>query len=233
MSCINEPEISGDCMRMSLVDTLRHVDGRIILDCDGVLLRWEDGFRRFIEQAHGVSLDPAGPAHYDLRGWLPDSLFERSSELIEAFCTDPTLGFGDLGPLRGAVELISSLNTIGIRPSIATACSTSPAIQTARIDNLDRVFGADAFSEVRFAELHGSKVSILKSMPCSFYLDDHPGHVVDAQNLGHDSYAMASSHTPVLMQNPEFSGIRWIAELEMISSAIGDAYREARSPVWH
>lgn len=166
---------------------------RIILDCDGVLLRWWAGFGDWLRQNHAIETDPRGPSTFCMTDWTGITDRARMLNLIGQFNATPDSGFGRLQPVAGAAEALSSLRDAGLKLYVLTSCSDDPAVRRARMENLEAVFGP-VFEDVTCIGLEHSKEPFLRAHPPSVFIDDHPRHVRIGRDAGHHAMLMSDSH---------------------------------------
>ncbi|MFG6082247.1 hypothetical protein ACEUZ9_002891 [Paracoccus litorisediminis] len=166
--------------------------GIIILDCDEVLLSWDDGFRKFLMMSGRLELDPGPQLGTSLEDWLFTSR-KRALEWIGDFNDQPGTGFDRLLPVSGAVEGVMRLREAGYRLMVLTACSDLAATLERRHENLVSIFG-DVFEEVRGVPVAGSKLGELKRHGPSILIDDNVKNAEAARQAGHDPVIMRASH---------------------------------------
>jgi len=164
----------------------------VILDCDGVLLDWERGFREWLGSKHGRVLCAKGPTSWDLSSWtgLPHA---ETMDFIKRFAR--TRSFRELVPLPGAIETVQALRKRGHPLFVLTSCDSKAS--EARQANLDFWF-KDAFQNVCCLDLGKSKRSILKAAqefvgPC-YWVEDNMKNAIDGHLEGHKAFLIKQRH---------------------------------------
>jgi FMN phosphatase YigB (HAD superfamily) len=172
------------------------VSGRVILDCDGVLLNYTAGIHRFAARRLGLQLDPEGPCNFDMRAWTGLDR-EGVRDLVNAFNSGEDTGFDALPPMPGAVEGVRLLREAGYRLHVLSSADAGGASVRSRLHNLDRDFG-DVFEEVTLIGLGASKRELLARFdPCD-WVDDHVPNAIAGIEAGHRAHVIRQSHNRVL-----------------------------------
>jgi hypothetical protein len=166
--------------------------GRVLLDCDDVLLDIIPGFRPFAETRLGRRLSP-GPSSFDLSTWLSIPR-EQTHDLIQAFNETEGSGFEVLDPIPGAVEAVRWMRAQGLELHVVTSCSALPAVRDRRFGNLEAVFGAGSFADLVCLDLGQPKFDALARHPRSLWIDDLPKNVVAGHRAGHLSCLIEGHH---------------------------------------
>lgn len=166
--------------------------GRVLLDCDGVLLDYTSGFRDYLRREFGLFLDPEGPDGFDMTGWtgLPRDKLISS---IKAFNGGEGTGFDALSPTPNAVAAVRDMAAAGLDLRVLTSCSDDPAPMRARERNLENVFGP-VFQEVDFLPLGTPKGDILSRHPPAEWVEDHVGNAIAGLEAGHRPHIIRRSH---------------------------------------
>lgn len=186
------------------------MSGRVLLDCDGVLLDYVSGLRPFAEEALGLRLDPEGPCSFDMGAWtgLPK---DEIRALIHAFNGGTDTGFDRLPPMPGAVEGVHLLKEAGYQLQVLSSADAGGASIVSRLQNLDRVFG-DVFDEVTLIGLGESKREILARFdPCD-WVDDHIPNAVTGLEVGHRAHVIRQSHNRS-QEATAHGGLLWARDL--------------------
>lgn len=189
-----------------------NVSSTIMLDCDDVLLAWAKWFRTSFESVYGLKMRSPWPEAYDISGWLPDGHAHKAIDVIRRFNNDPDL-FSQLEPMPGAVDFVSHARESGYDIKVLTACSDDPVSHAARLVNLEKVFGADAFCDVLFVDLGASKLDVLKRHPRSIWVDDLPRHVHAGYEAGHHGILAAAAHNRSSRNDPENRHLPFVESL--------------------
>ena len=141
-------------IRTQRVEQVRKV---IVVDCDGVILNWEDAFITWMEhqgyenvQRHQFIYN-AGEKF----GLTP----AEGKKWVRLFNQSAAIGF--LPPLRDAQEVMKLLNkNYGYRFVVCTSLSTDQSAQKLRIRNLEKLFGP-IFDDFIFLDTGADKDSAL------------------------------------------------------------------------
>lgn len=165
----------------------------VVFDVDGVLLDYETSFVKHM--IDGPVVDPAG-TDFDSRYGIDR---EEISKLIWTF-NHAHDQFTKLDPLPGAVEAVNYLNEMGYDIHCITACGDLPACVSGRRDNLEKVFGKDAFKSVVYRPLYGDKKEALQALFDQYgdgvYFDDSLRHVETADEIGYHSAWVLTDYNP-------------------------------------
>ncbi|MEP3668999.1 MAG: hypothetical protein ABJN42_19925 [Roseibium sp.] len=168
--------------------------GKIIFDCDEVLLPYHPNFRAFLKKVHGIETNGPAPTQYNMGDWMGISDLSQIFELIHEFNNSPTSGFDQLVPKPEAVAKVRELKDAGYDLHVLTMASEDPETGLRRIGNLERGFGVGTFTDVICIGLMDSKLEHLKKHDPSIFIDDVPKNVLMGEEAGHHSLLMKSSH---------------------------------------
>ncbi len=161
-----------------------------MIDCDDVLLSWQDGFREYLRDLHGICADPLGPASWDMSRWLGVSE-KRCLDLISEFNGSPK--FGNLTAVPGAYAAIRWLKDRGNRLTVISSCSDDPEIVARRTNNLRRVFG-DAIDRVICVGLGQSKRTWLDVLRPGIWIEDNYQNALQGFAAGNKTFIMRRNH---------------------------------------
>jgi uncharacterized HAD superfamily protein len=163
----------------------------VLLDCDGVLLDWELGLKRWLEHAHPHL---SQPTYYD----------ENSFELSLRYNISPAEGnqmvwdfhnhmeFTKLEPLAGSQQAIADLNQTHALVVI-TACGQDPTIARYRRENLKNCFG-DVFEEIICVNHSIDKAFWLNQYPPSYWVEDHQKNANMGVEFAHKSFLISAPY---------------------------------------
>lgn len=183
---------------------------RVLLDCDGVLLDYTSGIRRFARRLHGLDLDPDGPCNFDMRAWTGLSR-DGVRDLVNAFNSGEGTGFDALPPMPGAVEGVRRLLEAGYRLHVLSSADAGGASVRSRLNNLGAAFG-DVFEEVILIGLGASKRDLLARFdPCD-WVDDHVPNAIAGLEAGHRAHVIRQSHNRSL-EGLTADPLLWSADL--------------------
>ena len=141
-------------IRTQRVEQVRKV---IVVDCDGVILNWEDAFITWMEH-QGYERVKGHQFIYNAGekfGLTP----AEGKKWVRLFNQSAAIGF--LPPLRDAQEVMKLLNkNYGYRFVVCTSLSTDQSAQKLRIRNLEKLFGP-IFDDFIFLDTGADKDSAL------------------------------------------------------------------------
>lgn len=165
---------------------------RLILDCDGVLLNYADGFAKYFCQKHGREIPKGDPDSFDMSNWIGRPAQEILSEIAH-FNSGRVMGFGRLEPMPGAVEAVAELHRHGWDMRIATSMSDAGEAEALRHANLNIVFGP-VFSEMVCLPLGACKKNALARLAPGIFIDDLAVNVRAGIEAGHHGLLMSLAH---------------------------------------
>ena len=167
----------------------------VILDCDGVLLDWETGFRKWVLRHRPTTAFASKyPSDWDLSHWIgctPD----ESMALIKEF--NQSAYFGSLGPMPGAARTLYELERLGHPLFVVTSCSSDPAVRLRRERNFSVIFAAQ-FQRVICLDLGVSKLETLRAFRMIYgeciWVEDNLKNALDGFTAGHRSFFLRRPH---------------------------------------
>lgn len=161
-------------------------------DADGVLLDLCSSFHHFMADAHGFTAAVNEPADFGFNEAYP-SLQDVTPYVIE-FLRNYDY-FSQMKAYPEALDAVKALHAIGSPITIITACGTDNSTRRARLDTIDREFGA-YIKDAHILPLGHTKEEILRKLPKGGFVDDQL-HVCEA----------AVVHTPhdVLLRNRRYN----------------------------
>jgi FMN phosphatase YigB (HAD superfamily) len=157
----------------------------ILVDCDGVLLRWEEAFDAFmITKGHTRLLNTANEYNLALRYGVTRV---QTTEYVKEFNEGPLIE--KLEPFQDSVEYVTKLAALGFRFIAVTSVSDHPAAKKYRTINLTNLFG-DVFDDIICLEMNASKATVLLQWANTgyFWIEDHmqqaeAGHEAGLQTI--------------------------------------------------
>ena len=175
--------------RGSLADLCEKVDKLapptfLLLDVDGVILRWIDGFKQFL-RTHGYGVASAYPTRCDMTGWItePDASLH---DLIVSF--NRSRGFAALAPYDDALAALKSLKERLPKCTVVaiSSCGDETVVVESRKKNIQKHFDG-LVDEIVCLPLGSSKAGSLKKYPPSVWVDDIVKNVIEGVSVGHDA----------------------------------------------
>lgn len=161
-----------------------------MIDCDDVLLDWQQGFRSHLFNRHAIRAPAEGPSSWSLAEWLGISE-QRCLDLITEF--NASQQFGELAPMPGAFSAVQRLARQGYRLTVLTSCSDDPVIVDRRKENLRRVFGG-AFDRIICVGLLESKRTWLDVLRPGIWIEDNYRNALMGKDAGNKTFVMRRSH---------------------------------------
>jgi len=167
----------------------------VILDCDGVLLDWESGFRKWAEATYQhLAFRSPFPDSWNLSGWIGCSS-DEALDLIRRFNHSPEFAY--LNPMPDAARLLYELDRAGHPIYVLTSCSAMPTIEQRRRENLARLFSVE-FQNVICLDLGVSKLPMLLSFAdilgeC-IWVEDNYKNALDGLTAGHRGFFLHRPH---------------------------------------
>lgn len=161
----------------------------VLVDVDEVLLRWVDGFRRFLE-SRGYMFTTEYPSDWGMAGWICDKSgrIEVITELVAAF--NNSSGFSELEPYVDAQLALRRLKNItGCRIVAISSCSDDAVAKENRRVNIGRHFSG-IVDDIVCLPLGSSKRETLAKFPPSVWIDDNIENVVDGALVGHIAFLL-------------------------------------------
>lgn len=201
----------------------------LYLDCDDVVLDFMPSFIPFVKSL-GFDPDPGGPGDFNMAPWLGITK-QDVGDLIRRFNEGEDSGFGEMGPIPGAVDAVGALRRSGYRLMVVSSFSDCRNAASRRWDNLTRIFGVDAFEDLVGLPLGSSKADFLNSRPSGIFIDDLLANAVDGHMAGHASILFRAHHNASLWEPSRHEEIRtkglvtarnWEEALQAISTITDD-----------
>ncbi len=143
---------------------------RILTDCDGVLLKWENGFDAFVKSKGHVRI-PHTETEYSMALRYNITVTQSLAYIKEYNESD---AMASLSPFADSVEYVAKLANLGFRFTAVTSMSDHPSAKIYRTQNLKNLFG-DVFDEVVCLEMGASKANVLMRWADTklFWIEDH------------------------------------------------------------
>jgi FMN phosphatase YigB (HAD superfamily) len=146
------------------------LDKIILTDADGVLVRWNEGFDRFMA-AQGFPRIPDTEHEYNISARHGVSSVQAHEFVMEF---NQSSAIADLDAFADSQEYVIRLANQGFRFIVVTSISDHPEALRNRTTNLKSLFG-DVFEEINCIEMGASKANILRRWSDTgyFWIEDH------------------------------------------------------------
>lgn len=163
----------------------------IAIDCDGVLVKWEETFDKWMALNE---FKKHASDHYDMHMnyWMSKGQMEV---LIKVFNESAWMRY--MEPVDGAVDNVKKIAELGYRFHVITSQSLDPIANRARKENLKELFG-DVFEKIECLDTGADKDEALDRLePGTIWIEDKPknaelgaqmGLVALLLDLPHNSY---------------------------------------------
>lgn len=161
-------------------------DKLILIDCDGVLLDWKNGFTQFLALEKVIEKDTT---KYKVHEWFEGLDGETIDEakgkfLVEYFNRSAWMYF--LEPLRDSVEVVKALKAKGYEFKAITSMHVDKPAQELRRMNLANLFGEGTISDITFLPTGADKDEALRQYEGSgaWWIEDKIENALVGKNLG-------------------------------------------------
>ena len=165
-------------------------NNKLVLDCDGVLLDWNVGFRAWMARHE-----------FHEKNDLYYSISKRygiekasASQLVRQYNESAAVGF--LDQYKDAREGLYALSAMGYNFDIVTAMSNYEYSQRLRERNLEAVFPHITFDRIFYTETGADKLEVLREHYANsglFWIEDKVENAIHGQQVG---------MRPLLLRNP-------------------------------
>ena len=180
----------------------------IVVDCDGVLLNWEDAFVTWMEH-QGYERVKGHQFIYNAGekfGLTP----AEGRKWVKLFNQSAAIGF--LPPLRDAQEVLKLLNrNYGYRFVICTSLSTDKSAQKLREKNLEKIFGP-IFEEFVFlgtgADKDGALYKLAKKYRGCLWVEDNIDNAKAGEKVDFEPIVMEHGYN-MHDEHPYFVAKNW------------------------
>ncbi len=142
----------------------------ILTDCDGVLLRWNEGFETFAAQK-GHPRIPGTETEYSM-ALRHGITMKQALDYIKEYNESDAVAY--LEPFADSVEYVGKLADMGFRFIAVTSLSDHPDAKIHRTNNLRDIYG-DVFDEVVCLSMGASKANVLMRWADTgyYWIEDH------------------------------------------------------------
>lgn len=144
---------------------------KIITDCDGVLLKWEEPFHDWMKLR---GYDKQDAITYHMHELYPGMAKQDAKRLVKEFCNSSWIGY--LPPLRDSIEGVRTLYNHGYTFDCVSSLSLDPYSSKLRKYNIDSTFGHDVFENVICIDTGADKDEALSAYEGTGYwwIEDKP-----------------------------------------------------------
>lgn len=161
----------------------------ILTDCDGVLLNWQYAFDCWMDEK-GYKKVPRHNWHYHISDQYNISK-EKSKELVRAFQESACVGF--IPAQRDAVYYIRQIyEKYGYKFTVISSLSKNKYAQKLRIQNLQKLFGAEVFEDFILLDTGADKNEALEPYRNSglIWVEDKTENAILGHTMGLSSILM-------------------------------------------
>lgn len=162
---------------------------KILTDCDGVILNWEEAFHKWMID-NGFERNDGHRDKYHLSHQYDMSGGEISL-LIREFNDSSNIGF--LKPFRDALDILPTLDATF---TVITSLSKNKYSQYLRIRNIQNVFPDVVFDDFLFLDTGEKKTKVLKEFSGTnyYWIEDKFENALEGHQLGLKSILMLHDH---------------------------------------
>ena len=156
----------------------------ILTDCDGVLLDWSHGFRKFLRKKGVTNLEDF---------WSLSPFYTRN--LVEEYNNSSYIGF--LPPYKDSLEYVRYLHKHGYVFGVITSLSDNIYTGKLRERNLKEVFGDTVFDFVWSIKCMGDKTEYLRKFENTqlYWIEDRIDNAEIGASLGLKSILLKNEET--------------------------------------
>lgn len=161
----------------------------LLTDIDDAIVSWSTHFRKYFKDLHGHKPTVRSASETVAYGHIPIPELE---EHILAFNNSDH--FTDLQPKADACKILPKLKREGWTIVGITACGRDQKTAELRWKNINKMFGEQTFSDIRFINWYECKSEHLKDFENCPFVDDNIKHAETAHNMGHRSMIIHRSY---------------------------------------
>ena len=187
---------------------------KILTDCDGVLLDWENPFHEWMKER---GYDQIEQGYYEM-----DRLYgiarDRSRKLIREFNNCSWMGY--LPAFKDSRTGVAALSEKGYTFTCITSVSLDPYTEKLRWHNLNSVFGNSAFDSLICLDTGADKDHALRPYQDSgmWWIEDKPENASLGADLGLRSILINHPHNQFYKDDRLHRVDSWRQIVELISS---------------
>lgn len=163
---------------------------KILTDCDGCLLNWEDAFHEWmISRGHSRVVQNT----YDL-SVAYDLHHEHKHDFVTEFNASARMGW--LKSFRDAEQVVPQFSKAGYQFEVITSFGLDEYAGKLRKYNLEQVFGADTFCGYTYLDMGADKTNALLPYKGSglFWIEDKGSNAVLGADMGLTSILIDHPH---------------------------------------
>lgn len=167
---------------------------RLLVDCDGVLLCWVEGFEKWLLEVHNKVMEPEQPGVYKVEHRVPGLTSVEAHDLVHEFNRSDYIEF--LTPFRDAQKYVKKLHEEGFTFHCITAIEDNAIIYNRRWNNIRTLFG-DAVDELTLVGGMASKIHHLTKYRDTgrYWIEDSIENAIDGHNLGLETMLVSHNHS--------------------------------------
>ena len=188
----------------------------IAIDCDGVLLKWEQGFDAWMEYQ---GFPKMASDHYEMH--MNYHMNKGQMEvLIKVF--NESAWMKDLNPIEGAVENVKKIAELGYKFHVITSQTLDIKANQLREQNLKEVFG-DVFYKIECLDTGANKDEALSKLPeGTIWIEDKPANAELGAEMGLVALLLDLPHNS--MYNESNSSVQRVKDWTEIYNVIKEKH---------
>lgn len=167
---------------------------RILVDCDGVLVRWLEGFEKWLLEEHNIVLEPEQPGFHRVENRVPGFLSVDAVKFVFEFNKSDYIA--KLEPFRDAQKYVQKLHQEGFTFHCITAIEDSKEIYDRRWLNLQTLFGG-AVDQLTLVDNLSNKIHHLTKYRDTgrYWIEDSIENALDGHELGLETILITHDHS--------------------------------------
>jgi FMN phosphatase YigB (HAD superfamily) len=187
---------------------------KILTDCDGVVLNWEDPYHEWMHQR---GYDQVDQGYYEMER-VYGIARNRSKQLIREFNNSSWMGY--LPAFRDAVTGVAALVEHGYTFKCITSVSLDPYTKRLRWYNLNNLFGYSSFNELECLDTGSDKYQALLPYKDTglWWIEDKPENASLGADLGLRSILINHPHNQFYEDDRLHRVDNWREIVELVTS---------------
>ena len=187
---------------------------KILTDCDGVLLYWEEAFHQWMQQRHQHPLERRDT--YQIHEMYPSLAKDEAIFLLREFGNSSWMGF--LDPVRDAVSGVNALVNHGYVFDCITSLSVDPCTTKLRTMNLNTVFGKGSFDQFIYLDTGADKTEVLKEYAGTnyYWIEDKPENCEVGLEFGLQPILVSHPHNQYYENSKVFRVETWAEIVDIV-----------------